>query len=295
MYIGRTPQIGGYHKLDPITCDGSTAYTMQLNSSNFSPESVNHMIVSVNGVIQAPTTSYTISSSTITFASALTSSDTIDFIMCLGNVLDIGTPSDGTISASKLATTSITGQTSEATANDADSILIYDDSATALRKMTRGNFLTGVGGTNTPYFYGTMLSNQTLTRGTQTILTGFTNNELDSDNAFDGQTFTVPSGKSGIYLFAVNIFASFSTVGNDGELIQLNYRKNGSISGMPEVKHETTSGSYNLLRISKAYSIIQNMNVGDTMEITSILKDGNASGNALVAANASHFMGFKLI
>ena len=80
-YIGATPTIGAYHKLDSITCDGSTAYTMQLDSANFVPESVNHLIVSVNGVIQAPTDSFTVSSSTITFASALSSSDTIDFIM----------------------------------------------------------------------------------------------------------------------------------------------------------------------------------------------------------------------
>jgi len=104
-YIGATPTIGGYHKLDAITTDGSASYTMQLDSANFVPESVNHLIVSVNGVIQAPTTSFTVSSSTITFASSLSSSDTIDFIMALGNVLDIGVPSDATVSLSKLSAT----------------------------------------------------------------------------------------------------------------------------------------------------------------------------------------------
>ena len=102
-YIGRSPQIGGYHKLDSITCDGSTAYTMQLDSANFTPESANHLIVSVNGVIQAPVDSFTVSGSTITFASALSSSDTIDFIMALGNTLDIGVPSDGTVTSSKIS------------------------------------------------------------------------------------------------------------------------------------------------------------------------------------------------
>jgi len=104
-YIGRTPQIGAYHKLDAITTDGSASYTMQLDSANFVPESVNHLIVSVNGVIQAPTDSFTVSGSTITFASSLSVSDTIDFIMALGNVLDIGVPSDATVSLSKLTAT----------------------------------------------------------------------------------------------------------------------------------------------------------------------------------------------
>jgi hypothetical protein len=105
MYIGRTPQIGAYSKLDAITTDGSASYTMQLDSANFVPESVNHLIVSVNGVIQAPTDSFTVSGSTITFASSLSVSDTIDFIMALGNVLDIGVPSDATVSLSKLTAT----------------------------------------------------------------------------------------------------------------------------------------------------------------------------------------------
>ena len=183
-YIGRTPQIGAYHKLDSITCDGSTAYTMQLDSANFVPESVNHLIVSVNGVIQAPTDSFTVSSSTITFASALSSSDTIDFIMALGNVLDIGVPSDTTISASKLATTSITGQTAETSANDSDSLLIYDDSATALRKMTRANFLTGVGGSNTPSFLAYHNTTQNVVDGTLTTL-NFNTEVFDSDGKYD--------------------------------------------------------------------------------------------------------------
>ncbi len=294
-YIGATPQIGGYHKLDQITTDGSASYTMQLNSGNFVPESANHLIVSVNGVIQAPTDSFTVSGSTITFASSLSVSDTIDFIMALGNTLDIGTPSDGTISASKLATTSITGQTAETSANDSDSLLIYDDSATALRKMTRANFLTGVGGTNSPYFYGVKASNQTINRGTLTVINGFTSNELDSDSAFNGQTFTVPSGKGGLYYFHANLFGSFGSVGNDGEEAQLNFRKNGSTINYPEAKH-LIANTYNIMRISLSFSIIQNLSVGDTIEVSFSLKDGDASSTTNhTVTNQSHFMGFKLI
>ncbi len=100
-YIGKTPTLGNFVKLDALTASATASYTMQVDSVNFSPESVNHMLVSLNGVIQSPTTSYTISGSTITFASALTSSDSIDFIMVYGNVLDIGTPSDATVTNAK--------------------------------------------------------------------------------------------------------------------------------------------------------------------------------------------------
>ena len=104
-YIGKSPSVGNFVKLDALTASATASYTMQVGSVNFVPESVNHMLVSLNGVIQAPTTSFTISGSTLTFASTLASSDSIDFIMVYGNVLDIGTPSDSTVTLAKLTAT----------------------------------------------------------------------------------------------------------------------------------------------------------------------------------------------
>ena len=107
-YIGKIPATGNFVKLDAISVvNGQASYTMQSGSVNFTPESANHMLVSLNGVIQAPQTSFSVSGSTITFASALSTGDVINFIMVYGNVLDIGTPSDDTISASKLQTDSV--------------------------------------------------------------------------------------------------------------------------------------------------------------------------------------------
>tara|TARA_Y100001935_G_scaffold187826_1_gene156218 strand:- start:942 stop:2138 length:1197 start_codon:yes stop_codon:yes gene_type:complete len=108
-YIGKTPATGNFVKLDAISVvNGQASYTMQSGSVNFTPESANHMLVSLNGVIQAPITSFSVSGSTITFASALSTGDVINFIMVYGNVLDIGTPSDDTISTAKLQNTSVT-------------------------------------------------------------------------------------------------------------------------------------------------------------------------------------------
>ena len=108
-YIGKIPATGNFVKLDAISVvNGQAGYTMQSSSVNFTPESANHMLVSLNGVIQAPISSYTVSGSTITFASGLSTGDVIDFIMVYGNVLDIGTPSDNTVSTAKLVDTSVT-------------------------------------------------------------------------------------------------------------------------------------------------------------------------------------------
>lgn len=104
-YIGQQPEIGAYKKLDSITAvNGQAAYTLQSGSANYSPASANHLIVSLNGVIQAPQDSFTVSGSTLTFASNLSTGDTIDFVLALGDVLNIGTPSDNTVTNDKLAT-----------------------------------------------------------------------------------------------------------------------------------------------------------------------------------------------
>jgi hypothetical protein len=78
---------------------------MQVGGVNVSPETANHMLVSLNGILQAPTTSYTVSGSTITFASNLVTGDVINFIQILGSVLDLGVPSDSTVSIAKLTAT----------------------------------------------------------------------------------------------------------------------------------------------------------------------------------------------
>ena len=102
-YIGKTPTVGNFQVCDSLTATTTADYTLQVGGVNISPESANHMLVSLNGVLQAPTSSFTVSGATLSFASALTGNDSIDFVMLLGNVLDIGTPSDGTITEPKLA------------------------------------------------------------------------------------------------------------------------------------------------------------------------------------------------
>ena len=103
-YIGAEPQIGNYQICDAISVvNGQAAYTMQVSSTNVVPESANHMIVSLNGVIQKPGSSFTVSSSTITFSSNLVTGESIDFIILLGNVLDLGVPSDSTVTSAKLS------------------------------------------------------------------------------------------------------------------------------------------------------------------------------------------------
>ena len=104
-FIGQEPAAGSFKILDAITTSATATYALTYNSVAFFPASERNLIVSLNGVTQAPGTAYTITGSNITFASALDSADIIDYILVLGDVLSVGTPTDGTVGASQLAST----------------------------------------------------------------------------------------------------------------------------------------------------------------------------------------------
>jgi len=104
-YIGKQPVVGNFVKLDAITTSATATYNLLNGGVAYFPQTANNCIVSLNGVIQSPTSAYTISGSTIVFSDALTASDSIDFILVLGDVLSIGTPSDATVTNAKLALT----------------------------------------------------------------------------------------------------------------------------------------------------------------------------------------------
>lgn len=104
-FIGKEPVQGSFKALDAITPDGSTSYNLLFNGSAYDPGQAERLIVSVNGVTQAPNAAFTVSGSTITFTEAVTANDTIDYIVGMGDVFDVGSVSDGTITPAKLAST----------------------------------------------------------------------------------------------------------------------------------------------------------------------------------------------
>ena len=130
-YIGRDPAYGSFEK-QSLTADGSTT-TFTLN---FTVGSTASLMVSVAGVLQEPETAYNIASggTQIVFTAAPASGDTV-FIVFLGIAYDVGT---------LIGTGAITGQTAETSIADDDLVLIFDTSASALRKMTKANFAPAV-------------------------------------------------------------------------------------------------------------------------------------------------------
>ena len=79
-YIGKEPLAGNFVKLDAITTSATATYPLERNSVAFKPANAESLLVSLNGVTQAPLDAYTVNDTNIVFASALTSSDIIDYI-----------------------------------------------------------------------------------------------------------------------------------------------------------------------------------------------------------------------
>ena len=149
-YIGKSPLHGNYNELTDISgdFDGSTtqfALTEANSSLALTPVSPATMIISINGVVQEPTTAYTVSGTNITFTSAPASTDSF-FGVALGNQLDIGTPSDSTVTSAKLGSTFFTGATDIGAAIvDADLFLMDDGAGGTIRKTTASRLKTYCG------------------------------------------------------------------------------------------------------------------------------------------------------
>ena len=106
-YDGKAPSTGRYSILDDISSSftGSTAgpFNLTVNGTAISPGNEANCIISISGVVQNPS-AFTITGSQITFSSNPAASDTF-FGTVLGDVFDIGTPTDSTVTAASLGST----------------------------------------------------------------------------------------------------------------------------------------------------------------------------------------------
>ena len=288
-YIGKQPTVGNFVKLDSITTSATATYNLLNGGVAYSPQSANHCIVSLNGVIQSPTTSFTISGSTIVFASALTATDVIDFILVLGDVLNIGTPSDATVGFAKVTSNLITGATAETSIAGGDSVLIYDDSASALRKMTRTNFVSGL--SNTPAFLAYISADQTITDSTFTKAQ-FNTEVFDVGSCYDNATnYRFTPNVAGKYMIFSNLQMELGDYGI--YQVQTVIKKNGSDYANIKAVFNTTV----LFGIhAPIQHIIEFNGTTDYVEIFGYIERHSSTGNKFEnGTKASFFGGYKII
>jgi hypothetical protein len=262
-YLGRQPIIGNYQVLDAITASATATYALTKNSVAVFPQTPANCIVSLNGVIQAPTDSYTISGSNIVFASALTGSDSIDFITVLGDVLNVGTVSDGTIGLAKLSATGT---------KDATTFLRGDNTFQTI-------------GTNTPAFAAKNIGTQSITNDADNKLV-FDTVVWDTDSAYStvNNRFTVPTGKGGKYFFHAH--AQVPGI-DDGEIGQLLFLINGGADALTNVR-ENFSGTDQIFRMSMVYTV--SLSAGDYVEVSFYQNSGGSQNGTNL-----YFSGYRLI
>ena len=136
-YIGKKPSdiTRAIATNDTFTGDGSTT-TFTLTQA---AASANDLTVVVNNVRQEPgaSKSYTLTApKSLVFNVAPAAADEIYVIN--------PTQVDSVVRAGDLSSGAITGQTAESTVADGDTILMFDASASALRKITKANFAPSV-------------------------------------------------------------------------------------------------------------------------------------------------------
>ena len=266
-YIGRQPTVGNFRICDAISVvNGQAAYTMQVGGVNVIPESHNNMIVSLNGVIQKPGSSFTVSSSTITFSSNLSTGDVIDFIQILGGVANIGTPSDGTVTTAKIGDDAVT--TAKIT-NDA---------------VTKDKLLSH----NYPAFYARLDGSQTVTDNAVTKV-NLNEEYFDTDNCFDHTTnYRFTPTVAGKYYFYGQIWMDSGVTANNLQQANIYIYKNGtSLCASRLDARNTYTGRFN----TKTTSFITSANgTSDYFELYGQVN--NTSGTPAFYSTSSNIHGY---
>jgi hypothetical protein len=291
--------------------NSQTAYTLSHSVTN-----ENDIRLVINNIVQEPGSgkAYTASGTTLTLSAALTNGTDEMYCVFLGRATATNAPGAGSVNTAAIAADAITeakiadgavenehlnvnvitGQTAETSIATDDTILIHDTSASALRKMTRANFVSGIGGTNTPAFLVSKGSDQSVSNGTTTKIT-FDNEVYDVGSCFASNKFTVPSGEDGKYFLYYNIRIN---AGNHSvvQYCYAGFRKNGSeLTRVEGIDFRNNYGGYsNLLTRSFAIPLV----AGDYIEV--FMDQAQTSGTPTVRGEGSGilmstFGGYKII
>ena len=281
-YIGKSPADSfiSFAKQD-FSTSATTSYTLDNAVTN-----ENELALFINFVRQEPTTAYTASGTTLTLTSATTSSDDM-YCVYLGQAKQTVNAPDGSVGSSQVAASIITGQTAlGATPADTDELLISD--AGTLKRVDYSYLKSA----NTPNFFATKSDgNQTVNDGTNNLIT-FNNELIDSDSAYASNTFTVPSGKAGVYQVSTSV-NFYDSNGNLKRSIVYIYKND-----QDELAHTMDFGSNNMYNITNTFSGLLNLSVGDTLKVYGFFDSSDDGSGVVVSAGSAYetwFQAFKLI
>jgi len=214
--------------------------------------------------------------------------DSVDGTKIADNAINSEHYTDASIDAAHLNADVITGHTAETSIADADTLLIHDASASALRKMTKANFVSGIGGQNTPYWYAYgHASGQGSSSGTFTKMEA--TKIFDSSSAYDDSNFrwTCPSGQGGKYWVSIATQPYNTSVQGTGSQV-VPYHNGNSKGNAYNASHHAISLFRNHWI---SWSGIIDVSAGDYLEAYYFTVFNSGSGGAAYGK----FSGYKLI
>ena len=289
-YIGNTPAENYASFLTETFSVSATAnYTLSHAVSN-----ENDIRLVINNVVQQPGSgkAYTASGTTLTLTSATSSGDVM-YAVYLGRALQTVNPPNASVGSDQTAPTIITGQTAETSIATDDTILIHDTSASALRKMTRANFVSGIGGANTPYFNVYRSSNQTGISDDTNTVAALDQEYYDSAGAYNTSNYRFTPQTAGKYF----LWFCFRGVSSDQALVAAysNIRKNGSniVGASSASSFEGTSTRY--VQIEATTSVIATANGSSDYFDFSFTLDVASGSNFYLHKDGTNAGGYKII
>jgi hypothetical protein len=284
-FLGKNPT-SGFSTIvkDDLTPDGSTTdFTLSKNVA-----SANDIAVFVGNVRQEPTDAYSVSGTTLTMTAAPASGINFYVLHIAGTLESSVIPADNTISTAKLQSSAVTD--AKIAADAVTTAKIADNNVTSAKlssTLDLSSKTVSLGAAPMkPIFWAQKTSDQTLSRGTVTKLTGFGTNEIDTNSAFDGTTFTVPAGLGGTYVFQASVFFDWSNAGNDGEHYYFYFYINGSQRA--RIGQSMASGGRHFSQTMVTGIELASLSVGDTVELYGYMVDDSASGTMSVLGGSSY-------
>jgi len=259
-------------------------------------------------VVQEPGSgkAYTASGTTLTLSAALTNGTDEMYCVFLGRAVGTVNAPAGSVSTSQLAAdavtnakiaddaisdeqldpTVITGQTAETSIATDDLILLSDTSASgALKKMTRANFVSGLGLAECS-FRAYQSSAQVVNNATSTQI-NLQTEDWDTDNAFASSTFTCPSDKTGKYIVVGAVRADTSWASTDQFNVMI-YRNGASNTGSMS-SSSIRNGNGN----SGITAQIIHMDAGDTLKLYLYHNEGGSEG-LQTGQESTYFAGTRI-
>ena len=167
--------------------------------------------------------------------------DSVISINTSGNVAGSGL----SLSANTFAVdaTVITGQSNEGTADNDDLILIYDDTASALKKQTRAAFLTGTGvGNMNSFAISDGSTSQTISDGNTITFSGTSNEVEVAVSATDTVTIGLPSSITASLTGNASTATALQTARNIGG-VSFDGTGNIDLPGVNTAGNQNTSGT----------------------------------------------------